>query len=203
MHRSRASRRTFDRAEAIAHQAPAGSQRRVGVFHLLGALLEDPDPPITQALSELGAPPDAGAKMAQAGAAAERSTSMLGRFGRDLSALGRAGQLDPLVGRRDELRALARVLTQKRKSNAILVGDPGVGKTCVVEGLAALIAAEGAPADLAGRRIVEVSIAGLVAGTKYRGEMEERVQALVDEASGSPDDLVPPRDPHRRRRRCW
>ncbi len=189
MHRSRAARRAFDRAELIAREAAGGGACGVGVLHLLRALLEDPDRPSAQALSELGVAPGASARVARAGGGGGRA-SVLERFGRDLTALARAGQLDPLVGRRGELRALARVLTQKRKCNAILVGDPGVGKTCVVEGLAALIAAEGAPADLEGRRIVEVSVAGLVAGTKWRGEMEERVQALVDEASGSAEVIL-------------
>jgi ATP-dependent Clp protease ATP-binding subunit ClpC len=190
MHRSRASRRMFDRAEALVRGAPAGGERGVGVSDLLRALLADPDRPSAEALTELGVQPGVGAEVAYPDAGIEAGTSVLERFGRDLTALGRAGQLDPLVGRRRELRALARVLTQHRKSNAILVGDPGVGKTCVVEGLATLIAAGGMPGDLGKCRIIEVSIAGLVAGTKYRGEMEERVQALVDEVRRSQDVIL-------------
>jgi ATP-dependent Clp protease ATP-binding subunit ClpC len=189
MHRSQASRRMFARAEALVRGAPGG-ERGVGVGELLRALLEDRDRPSAEALAEFGVQPGVGADVGYLDAGADAGTSVLERFGRDLTALGRAGQLDPLVGRRSELRALARVLSQKRKSNAILVGDPGVGKTCVVEGLAGLIATGGVPGDLAKCRIVEVSIAGLVAGTKYRGEMEERVQALVDEASRSQDVIL-------------
>lgn len=106
---------------------------------------------------------------------------LLDRLGRDLTALAREGALDPLIGRREELRRLGRILLQRRKPNAVLVGEPGVGKTCLVEGLAQQIVAPDGPARFRGARVVELSIGDLVAGTKYRGEMEERVQQLVRE----------------------
>ncbi|MBL4847387.1 MAG: AAA family ATPase [Planctomycetes bacterium] len=114
---------------------------------------------------------------------------ILDRLGRDLTQLAREGRLDPLIGRRDELRRLGRILLQRRKPSAILVGDPGVGKTCLVEGLAQQIVAEDGPIRFRTARVVELAIGDLVAGTKYRGEMEERVQRLIRELQEE-DDLI-------------
>lgn len=119
----------------------------------------------------------------------EPSERILDRLGRDLTALARAGKLDPLIGRREELRRLGRILLQRRKPSAILVGDPGVGKTCLVEGLAQQIVAEDGPVRFRSARVVELAIGDLVAGTKYRGEMEERVQRLIQELQEE-DDLI-------------
>jgi len=119
----------------------------------------------------------------------EPSERILDRLGRDLTALARAGKLDPLIGRREELRRLGRILLQRRKPSAILVGDPGVGKTCLVEGLAQQIVAEDGPVRFRSARVVELAIGDLVAGTKYRGEMEERVQRLIRELQEE-DDLI-------------
>jgi ATP-dependent Clp protease ATP-binding subunit ClpC len=158
--------------------------------------------PQAQAFAELGLESGAGAAVAQVrvrdrpeieakdAQGPSSATPTLDRYGRDLTELARAGALEPLIGRREELRAIARALSQKRKRNALLVGEAGVGKTCVVEGLALLAASEDAPSGLAGQRIVEVAVAALLAGTKWRGEMEERVQALVDEASRADDVIV-------------
>ncbi len=110
-------------------------------------------------------------------------TPNLNRYGRDLSKLAKEGALDPVIGRELEMRTLARVLAQKRKNNAILVGEAGVGKTCIVEGLAQALISETAHAALKNRRIVEISMTSLVAGTKYRGEFEERIEAIIREAS--------------------
>jgi ATP-dependent Clp protease ATP-binding subunit ClpC len=132
-------------------------------------------------------PEPAGAEAAQEDG--EPSERILDRLGRDLTALARAGKLDPLIGRRDELRRLGRILLQRRKPSAILVGDPGVGKTCLVEGLAQQIVAEDGPVRFRSARVVELAIGDLVAGTKYRGEMEERVQRLIRELQEE-DDLI-------------
>jgi ATP-dependent Clp protease ATP-binding subunit ClpC len=117
-------------------------------------------------------------------------TPILDRFGRDLTALARAGKLDPLIGRKDEIRTLVRVLMQKRKNNAILVGDAGVGKTCIAEGLAQKLATSNAPDGLLNTRIIEISMPGLVAGTKYRGEFEERLRQLIAEARDNPEVIL-------------
>ena len=109
------------------------------------------------------------------------ATPILDRVGRDLTALARAGELDPLIGRKQQLRQLVRTLVRKKKHNPVLVGPAGVGKTAIVEGLAAFIAAGRVPEKLQGTRLVELPTASLVAGTKYRGQFEERLLGLVKE----------------------
>ena len=116
----------------------------------------------------------------------ETRTPLLDRYGRDLTLLARKGSLPPLIGREQEMLSLARVLVRQRKANAVLVGEAGVGKTGIVEGLAARLTAEGAPTDLTNVRIVELTMSALVAGTKYRGEFEERMEAVLREARDTP-----------------
>ncbi len=120
----------------------------------------------------------------------ENTGSLLEQFGRDLTALARNGKLGPVVGRRDEMRQMAQILTQKRKNNPVLVGEPGVGKTCIVEGLAWRLVRADAPAALQGRRILELSMGTLVAGTKYRGDFEERLQKILAEAEADPNVIL-------------
>lgn len=110
-------------------------------------------------------------------------TSALEKYGRDLTELARNGQLAPLVGRSDELRRLAQILLQQGSRNAILVGEAGVGKTCVVEGLAQRMISPQAPPAFRDKRFIEISMAALVAGTNHRGDFEERLQRVVAEAS--------------------
>ncbi|MER5499525.1 MULTISPECIES: ATP-dependent Clp protease ATP-binding subunit [unclassified Streptomyces] len=113
-------------------------------------------------------------------------TPFLDRYGRDLTRLAREGRLPELIGRREELRALAQALVRQRKANAVLVGDAGVGKTNIVEGLAVRLAGPGAPAGLAGARVVELSMASLVAGAAYRGDFEARLESVLAEARRTP-----------------
>jgi len=220
LHRSMASRRVFQRAEAIGTSDPAAKQI-IRAAHLLQAILEVPSGPWVELLAEMGvrdplgqicgvAPPphvggygigghapghaprsprrEEGAE-AQPQPGAARPTPFLDRFGRDLTRLARDGKLDPVIGRREEMKSLARVLTQKRKSNAILVGEAGVGKTCIVEGLAQRIVSQNPPPALQEKRLVEVSMAALVAGARYRGDFEQRMQGLIQEASAG-DDII-------------
>jgi ATP-dependent Clp protease ATP-binding subunit ClpC len=112
--------------------------------------------------------------------------SVLLQFGRDLSQLAKDGKLLPLIGRKAEILQVAQVLLQARKNNAILVGEPGVGKTGIVEGLAQRIADRKVPDGLSGLRIIDLSLAMLLAGTSYRGEFEERMQAVIREATADP-----------------
>jgi ATP-dependent Clp protease ATP-binding subunit ClpC len=107
------------------------------------------------------------------------SKDILSQFGRDLSELARGGSIQKAIGRDDEIKQIARVLLQAKKANPILVGDAGVGKTAIVEGLAVQLLEKHIPAALRGLRLVELSLGSLVAGTKYRGEFEERVQAII------------------------
>jgi len=144
--------------------------------HLLAAILDDDASSLTlRTLRALGVDVQA----LRAGLAS--ATPILDRVGRDLTALARAGELDPLIGRRQELRGLVRTLARKKKNNPVLVGPAGVGKTAIVEGLAVLIAAGRIPDELKGTRLVELPVANLVAGTTYRGQFEERLLGLVDE----------------------
>lgn len=134
--------------------------------------------------------PDEPVPPAKAPGSPPPETPFLDRYGRDLTALARAGKLARLIGRRDELRAVARVLVRQRKANAVLVGHAGVGKTNIVEGLATRLIEPGAPAELAGARVVELSMAALLAGAKYRGEFEERLEAVLKEARETPELIV-------------
>jgi ATP-dependent Clp protease ATP-binding subunit ClpC len=116
--------------------------------------------------------------------------SLLARFGRDLTALAAKGELTTAIGRDPEIRELMRALCRQTKNAPLLVGEPGVGKTAIVEELANRIARGDVPEALVGKRVVEISLASLVAGTKYRGEFEERMERLVREASENPDILL-------------
>jgi ATP-dependent Clp protease ATP-binding subunit ClpC len=120
----------------------------------------------------------------------EASPSALSNFGRDLTKLARDGKLEPVIGRRDEILRVARILSQKRKNNPILVGEAGVGKTGIVEGLAQRIAAGNCPGFLREAAIVELSMAALMAGTKYRGEFEARLQAVIKEAEAAANVIL-------------
>jgi ATP-dependent Clp protease ATP-binding subunit ClpC len=110
-------------------------------------------------------------------------TPTLDEYSRDLTALAKAGKLDPVVGRRRELERAVRILARRTKNNPVLVGEPGVGKTAIVEGLAQLFAGEEIPDVLAGKRILSLDLGSVVAGTKYRGEFEERLKKIMKEMS--------------------
>jgi ATP-dependent Clp protease ATP-binding subunit ClpC len=112
-------------------------------------------------------------------------TPLLDEFSRDLSALARADRIDPVIGRDVEIRRVLRILARRTKNNPVLIGEPGVGKTAVVEGLARLAASENAPETLSGKRIVTLDLASVVAGTKYRGEFEERLKKIMKEIIGA------------------
>ncbi len=119
-----------------------------------------------------------------------RGTPTLGSFSRDLTDLARAGKLDPVIGRDDEIERLVSILARRSKNNPVLVGEPGVGKTAIVEGLALRIVAGTVPASLRGKRVLALSLGPLVAGTKYRGEFEGRVKRILDEVKRSARDVV-------------
>jgi ATP-dependent Clp protease ATP-binding subunit ClpC len=114
-------------------------------------------------------------------------TPQLDEQGRDLTALAKAGELPPVIGRSQEIRQVMKTLVRRLKANPLLLGEPGVGKTAVVEGVARILASDEAPPRLAGLRIVELSMGSLIAGTKYRGTFEERLRDLVAEARSTPN----------------
>ena len=117
-------------------------------------------------------------------------TPQLDKYSRDLTTLAREGKLDPVIGRADEIESAIEILSRRTKNNPVLIGEPGVGKTAIVEGLAQRILSEDVPDALAGKRVVELSVNALVAGSKYRGEFEERIKAVIDEILSAPDDLI-------------
>lgn len=117
-------------------------------------------------------------------------TPTLAAFSRDLTELARAGKLDPVIGRDDEIERVISILARRSKNNPCLVGEPGVGKTAIVEGLAQRIAQGRVPATLLGKRVLALSLGPLVAGTKYRGEFEGRVKRILDEVKRSARDVV-------------
>ena len=119
-----------------------------------------------------------------------QSKGMLGLFGTDLTARARAGTLDPVIGRDTQEQRAITILTRRTKNNPVLIGEPGVGKTAVVEGIAQRIANEEVPEHLLDKRIVQIDLAGMIAGTKYRGEFEERLKKLLSELQEQPNVIV-------------
>lgn len=121
---------------------------------------------------------------------AETKYRVLERYGRDLTQLAREGRLDPVIGRGEEIMRVMRVLARRTKNNPALIGEAGVGKTAIVEGLAQKIAAGDVPENLLGRRIVELDLGGMVAGSRFRGEFEERLKAALEEVRRSHGEII-------------
>src|SRR5256885_469482 len=120
----------------------------------------------------------------------EGSYQALAKFGRDLTELAEEGKLDPVIGRDEEIRRVIQVLSRRTKNNPVLIGDPGVGKTAIVEGLAQRIVAGDVPEGLKGKRVWALDIGGLLAGAKYRGEFEERLKAVLAEIRNAEGQLI-------------
>src|SRR5271155_402686 len=118
------------------------------------------------------------------------TTPTLGTYSRDLTAAARSGELDPVVGRDVEIERVVAILARRSKNNPVLVGEPGVGKTAVVEGLAQRIARGNVPTVLRDKRILSLALGSLVAGTKYRGEFEGRVKRIIEEVKRSSREVI-------------
>ena len=120
----------------------------------------------------------------------EGSYQALEKYGRDLTALAEAGKLDPVIGRDEEIRRTIQVLSRRTKNNPVLIGEPGVGKTAIAEGLAQRIVAGDVPSGLEGKRVWALDVGALVAGAKYRGEFEERLKAVLSEITASEGQII-------------
>src|SRR5215213_10215412 len=120
----------------------------------------------------------------------EETYQALEKFGRDLTALAEQGKLDPVIGRDEEIRRVIQVLSRRTKNNPVLIGDPGVGKTAIVEGLAQRVVAGDVPEGLKGKRVWALDIGALLAGSKYRGEFEERLKAVLTEIHGAEGEII-------------
>ena len=120
----------------------------------------------------------------------EKKTSPLEEFGYDITKAAKEGRLDPLVGREDEIQRVIQILGRRRKNNPMLVGDPGVGKSAIVEGIAIKIVNGDIPPALAGKRLISLDLGSIVAGTKYRGDFEKRLKNIINEVASSPDVIL-------------
>ena len=124
------------------------------------------------------------------GQRAAEGSRMLDKFGVDLTRQAREGKIDPVIGRECEIERVVQILSRRKKNNPILIGEAGVGKSAIVEGLALRIAAGDVPYTIAGKRLYSLDVSSLVAGTKFRGEFEERMQQLLDELRKADDTII-------------
>ena len=137
-----------------------------------------------------GATPGSGRGESSAKGGEKTKTPVLDNFGRDLTKLAEEDKMDPIVGREKEIERVAQILSRRKKNNPILIGEPGVGKTAIAEGLALRIVQKKVSRVLFGKRVVTLDLASLVAGTKYRGQFEERMKAVMTEIEKSPDVII-------------
>src|SRR3989440_813840 len=168
----------------------------VGPEHVLLALARDEESQAGQLLQRFGASHTrlrgAVIRGVEAGGSARETskTPTLDQYGRDLTDLAREGKLDPVIGRADEIEQTIEILSRRTKNNPALIGDPGVGKTAIVEGIAQRIVNDEVPETLADRRVVQLDLAGMVAGSKYRGEFEERLKKVIDEITANEGSII-------------
>ncbi|MFB8243972.1 ATP-dependent Clp protease ATP-binding subunit [Streptomyces sp. NPDC055952] len=182
------------RALLDAHDmARARGYGYIGPEHVLSALASNPDSAAGHILNAARFAPTEPAEAPEA-PQAERprptNTPTLDKYGRDLTELARQGRIDPVIGRDEEIEQTVEVLSRRGKNNPVLIGDAGVGKTAIVEGLAQRISEADVPDVLIGRRVVALDLTGVVAGTRYRGDFEERMNNIVGEIRAHSDQLI-------------
>ncbi len=185
--------------EIAASEAKEMKSRDVRTCHLLVALVKDKETIAAQILVGFGVDyktvKEEVIAVLQGKPTGKREkkkskTPYLDHFGRDLTELAREGKLDPVIGREREIERVSQVLSRRKKNNPVLIGEPGVGKTAIVEGLAQRIVERRVPQLLADKRIVTLDMGGMVAGTKYRGQFEERIKAVMNELQQNKDVVI-------------
>ena len=186
--------------EVSGQEARALRSKDIDTEHILLALLKDEEGVAAQVLSmyeidykevyEELKNISSGKPSAYARKRKKSKTPALDHFGRDLTELARRSKLDPVIGRENEIERVAQILSRRKKNNPVLIGEPGVGKTAIAEGLAQRIVEGKVPQTLENKRIVTLDMAALVAGTKYRGQFEERMKAVMNEIINAKDVII-------------
>ena len=196
--------------EASSYEAIRLGQNYIGTEHLLLALIAEKDCVAVKLLEECGVSisdihgdlmsylgnknekgsPLRGETQRGNHSQTQNTSNILSGYGRDLTALAREGKIDPIIGRDSETERVIQILSRRTKNNPCLIGEPGVGKTAVVEGLAQKIVDGNVPETLKDKKIITLDIAGMIAGAKYRGEFEERMKSVMEETSKNPDIIL-------------
>lgn len=191
--------------ESAIREAGAEQKSYVGTEHLLIGILSDSDNYATRFIAALGGDlqtilADAveasygdfkrNAKSSPKDKGGKSATPTLDKYGRDLTAEAKSGQLDPVIGRSEEIERVVQILCRRTKNNPCLIGEPGVGKTAIAEGLALKISSGDSPDILRDKKLISLDLTGMVAGTKYRGDFEERIKSAIDEVKNSKDVIL-------------